>query len=130
MAHFGENYPLKTLVLHAQVEFHSSDDVGGLTHHAKSAHRVAFDALMASSSAFVYLGEYYALSLPNQLVNVKGPWGAKGKKLFQRYIVKDADGTERDETGQEMLERIKSDAAAYKVRPRLRSSHFASQYVR
>jgi hypothetical protein len=85
---------------------------------------------MAASSAFVYLGEYYALSLPNQLVNVKGPWGAKGKKLFQRYIVKDADGTERDETGQEMLERIKSDAAAYKVRPRLRSSHFASQYVR
>ena len=86
------------------------------TWRGSALRRVALVA-MASSTAFTYGGEYYGLSRTHQLVKVKGPaWPPKNVKLFTRNIIKDDDGTERDETGQEMLARIKLDAVECEVR--------------
>jgi len=72
---------------------------------------------MASSAAFTYCGEYYSLSATKQLVKVKGKaWPPTNVKLFERKVIVDDDGAEHDETGQEMLERIKKDAVACEVR--------------
>ena len=73
---------------------------------------------MASSTAFTYMGEYYMLTKSYQLVTVKGPHWPRGRMLFPRKRPTIEDGTEVDESAQEMLARIKIDAALWQVRLR------------
>lgn len=73
---------------------------------------------MASSAAFTYGGQYYPLSETKQLVKVKGKaWPPKNVKPFERKVIVEDNGTERDETGQE------KDAVDCEVRKATASIH-------